>query len=75
MKKMVLVLGLMLICGNAYADDEGSLGDRIKSAIGAPVKIAVTVTHKIVHVVRDVSGAAMDITHAALDVLVIPWND
>jgi len=75
MKKLIIVLGLMLVCGTAYAQEDASLGSKLWTAVGSPVKAVVVVTHEALHIVQNVAGGVMTVAHSALDVLGIPWSD
>jgi len=62
------------MCGGVAWADDAALSTKVWGAVGMPVKVAVTVVHEALHLVQQVAGGVMDVTHAALDVLGIPWT-
>ena len=75
--RILVVVGMvvgMLAWSQPVSADEG-LSGKIWGAIGTPVKVVVTVTHEALHLVQDIAGGVMTVTHSALDVLGIPWEN
>ena len=71
MKQGVLVLGLVLCLAGPV---QAGILDDAWNGIGGVVGTAVSVTHRLAHVVQDVAGYSMGILHTALDVLNLPWE-
>jgi hypothetical protein len=77
MRKLIMVVGFAMAlawCQPVWAEDK-ALSTKVWDAVGTPVKVVVTVGHEGLHLVQDVVGGLMKVSHSALDVLGIPWTN
>ena len=71
--RMILVVGMVVMLGSPPA--HAGVWGTIWSGAGSVVSTSVSVGHQGLHFVQNIAGGLMGLTHTALDVLNIPWEN